>query len=240
MSIEITCTGCGKVLLVPDAAAGKKGKCPHCGTILQVPVVEEQPLAEEVVLQPPSELPANSDTLKSRIFLNMKGQKQGPYLKSQVQNMWNNGVITADSFYWHEGMREWEPVSKLISDAAIETPPVEPPSKARPSRVRYDSRTETFEATLPLMMRLAMRAVQDLDWKLDNANETLGLVTFQTGTSFGSFGGIGGSLAIEEVAENQFRVTGTGKQNMLTLDLFGEAKGKANKVIRRMIEIALS
>jgi len=40
MAIEITCTGCGKVLHVPDAAAGKKGKCPHCGTILQVPAVE--------------------------------------------------------------------------------------------------------------------------------------------------------------------------------------------------------
>ena len=97
---------------------------------------------------------------------------------------------------------------------------------------------------MPLMMRLAMRAVQDLGWKLDNANETLGLVTFETGMTWGSFSGVSCSLNIEEVAENQFRVTGTGKQNvrggqLIALNLFGEAKGKANKVINRMKEIAL-
>jgi ankyrin repeat protein len=40
MAIEMTCTGCGKVLHLPDAAAGKRGKCPHCGATLQVPTVE--------------------------------------------------------------------------------------------------------------------------------------------------------------------------------------------------------
>jgi len=40
MAIELTCTGCGKVLHLPDAADGKKGRCPHCGAILQVPAVE--------------------------------------------------------------------------------------------------------------------------------------------------------------------------------------------------------
>jgi len=43
MAIEITCTGCGKVLHLPDAADGKKGKCPHCGAMLQVPAVEVLP-----------------------------------------------------------------------------------------------------------------------------------------------------------------------------------------------------
>ena len=41
MAIELTCTGCGKVLHLPDASAGKKGKCPHCGATLQVRTVEE-------------------------------------------------------------------------------------------------------------------------------------------------------------------------------------------------------
>ena len=43
MAIEITCTGCGKVLHLSDAADGKKGKCPHCGAMLQVPAAEVSP-----------------------------------------------------------------------------------------------------------------------------------------------------------------------------------------------------
>lgn len=36
-------------------------------------------------------------------------------------------------------------------------------------------------------MKLAMRAILDLGWKLDAANETVGIVTFQTGISWGSW-----------------------------------------------------
>lgn len=59
MAIEITCLGCGKVLHVPDSAAGKKGKCPQCGAILQVPVVKVPPFTEDALeFQPPSAVPA--------------------------------------------------------------------------------------------------------------------------------------------------------------------------------------
>jgi hypothetical protein len=91
--------------------------------------------------------------------------------------------------------------------------------------------------------KLAMRAVQELGWKLDNVNETLGLVTFQTGMTWGSWSGVSGSLSIEEVGEYQFRVGGTGKQNVrggqiLALNLFGEAEGKITQVLNKMRELA--
>ena len=35
--IEIACKQCGHTMRVPDAYAGKKGKCPHCGGILFIP-----------------------------------------------------------------------------------------------------------------------------------------------------------------------------------------------------------
>ncbi|MCY2989070.1 MAG: YIP1 family protein [Planctomycetota bacterium] len=38
MSIEFRCSGCSKLLRTPDEAAGKRAKCPACGTILDVPV----------------------------------------------------------------------------------------------------------------------------------------------------------------------------------------------------------
>ena len=112
-----------------------------------------------------------------------------------------------------------------------------------PTAVHYDRDTDTFAGTMALMVKLAMRAVQELGWKLDNVNETLGLVTFQTGMSWGSWSGVSCSLNIQDVGENKFRVTGTGKQNLrggqfIALDLFGEAEGRAARAINRMKELA--
>jgi hypothetical protein len=96
---------------------------------------------------------------------------------------------------------------------------------------------------MTLLVKLAMRAVQELGWKLENANESLGMVTFETGISWGSWSGVSCSLSIDEVSENQFRVTGTGKQNvrggqLLALNIGGEAKGRAQKAIKKMKELA--
>jgi hypothetical protein len=96
---------------------------------------------------------------------------------------------------------------------------------------------------MPQVAKLAMRAVQELGWKIDNVNETLGLVTFETGITWGSWSGVWGSLSIEEVGENQFRVSGAGKQNVrgghfVALNLFGEAEGKVTKVLNKMRELA--
>ena len=37
MPITVTCEGCGKKLRVKDELAGRKGKCPACGTVLVIP-----------------------------------------------------------------------------------------------------------------------------------------------------------------------------------------------------------
>jgi hypothetical protein len=37
MPIPVTCDGCGARFKAPDAAAGKKGKCPKCGQRIVVP-----------------------------------------------------------------------------------------------------------------------------------------------------------------------------------------------------------
>lgn len=117
---------------------------------------------------------------------------------------------------------------------------LQPPT---PIKAKYNSANDTFTGTTTILVKLAMRAVQDLGWKLDNANESLGMVTFQTGMSWGSFSGVSCSLNIEEVSANEFRVTGTGKQNMrgaqlIAINLGGEAKSKARKAIVKMQELA--
>lgn len=53
--IEFKCSNCGKQLRVKDDAAGKKGKCPQCGTELTVPEAEfvELQAADRLAAPPP-------------------------------------------------------------------------------------------------------------------------------------------------------------------------------------------
>tara|TARA_B100000029_G_scaffold504818_1_gene584347 strand:- start:1112 stop:1657 length:546 start_codon:yes stop_codon:yes gene_type:complete len=37
MTIEVSCSACGKVLRAKDSAAGKKAKCPDCGAVISIP-----------------------------------------------------------------------------------------------------------------------------------------------------------------------------------------------------------
>ena len=130
-----------------------------------------------------------------------------------------------------------------VAHSAAEQPPLVQPNP-RPERVKYEASTNTFRGTMPQVAKLAMRAIQELGWKIDNVNETLGLVTFETaGMTWGSWSGVSGSLSIEDVGENQFQVSGAGKQNvrgdaLFALDLFGEAQGKVSKVLNKMRELA--
>lgn len=43
MPIKVTCGGCGATLSTPDSSAGKRAKCPKCGSIIEIP----NPAAED-------------------------------------------------------------------------------------------------------------------------------------------------------------------------------------------------
>lgn len=45
--IEFACLECGKQFKVKDEVAGKKGKCPDCGTMLRVPDAEQAPARDD-------------------------------------------------------------------------------------------------------------------------------------------------------------------------------------------------
>jgi tetratricopeptide (TPR) repeat protein len=44
--IRFQCTGCGATIKVNDNLAGKRGKCPKCGTVVTIPFPEPQPVDE--------------------------------------------------------------------------------------------------------------------------------------------------------------------------------------------------
>lgn len=38
MPIKFNCSECGKTINAPDAAAGKKGRCPQCSAVMEIPL----------------------------------------------------------------------------------------------------------------------------------------------------------------------------------------------------------
>jgi len=64
MVIRLKCTGCNRILDVPDSFAGKKGKCPYCFAVLEIPAARDQTEPEAPTLrieetQPPDERSEN-------------------------------------------------------------------------------------------------------------------------------------------------------------------------------------
>lgn len=137
-----------------------------------------------------------------------------------------------------------------ISDKAQNCPgcgsPVETLSSKKinePIRVKYNRESDTFFGTIHLLVKLAMRSIQEHGWTLEQANDNIGLVTFKTGITWGSWSGVSCSLNIEEVSQRTFRITGTGKQNisggqLIALNIGNEAQSKARKVIETMKKLA--
>jgi len=114
-----------------------------------------------------------------------------------------------------------------------------------PTIVKYDSNSDNFYGTMNLIVKLAMKAIQEHGWTLDQANDNIGLVTFKTGMTWGSWSGVTGSLNISEISPNNFNITGTGKQNisggqLVAMNIGNEAKKKAQKVINTMKRLASS
>lgn len=174
------------------------------------------------------------------IILAVGGQKKGPFTISQIQSMVISGSIVGSDLYWRDGMSQWASIAELVRGPSSAA---QGPNRPVHTRVDYVPAQDVFVGTLPLMMRLAVRAVHEVGFKLENANDSVGMVTFRTGVTWGSWSGASCSLVIEEVSENTYRVSGSGKQNvqggqLVALDLFGEAKSKANRVISMMRQLA--
>jgi hypothetical protein len=100
-----------------------------------------------------------------------------------------------------------------------------------------------FRGTRAMVLDLAVKAVQAARYKVDQINESAGVVGFTTGMTMGSWSGVSGSIVLSETQPFMFRVSGTGKQNVrggqiIALDLFGESKAKVEKVICEMQRLA--
>jgi hypothetical protein len=141
---------------------------------------------------------------------------------------------------------ECEDCGRDVSDRAPACPNCGAPiassvEASAPDKVTADG--DCFVGTRAQVVRLAVKAVQACNYKVDSADEGSGLVAFTTGMTMGSWSGVSGSIYFEEVGTHRYRASGNAKQNVrggqvLALDLFGEAKGKVQKVVQQMRQFA--
>lgn len=133
-----------------------------------------------------------------------------------------------------------------VSDRAPSCPNCGAPiaaSAQAPAPEKVSTDGDCFVGTRAQVLRLAVKAVQACNYKVDSADESTGLVSFTTGMTMGSWSGVSGSIYFEEVGAHRYQASGNAKQNvkggqMLALDLFGEAKGKVRKVMDEMRRLA--
>jgi len=135
-----------------------------------------------------------------------------------------------------------EDCGRDVSDRAPACPncgaPIAPPAdKNGPEGVTADG--DCFVGTKASIVRLAVKAIQACNYKVDAADEASGLVSFTPGMTMGSWSGVSGSIYFEEVDRHTYRASGSAKQNVkggqvMALDLFGEAKSKVRKIIEQM------
>jgi len=119
--------------------------------------------------------------------------------------------------------------------------PVAAANKNAPQGVTVED--DSFVGTKAAIVRLAVKAVQACNYKVDAADEASGLVSFTTGMTMGSWSGVSGSIYFEEIEPYHYRPSGNAKQNVkggqvMALDLFGEAKSKVRKIVEQMQYLA--
>lgn len=110
-------------------------------------------------------------------------------------------------------------------------------------KASFESKSGTFGGSKPLLVRLAVKSIIDIGWRVDSSDEASGLVSFTTGMTWGSFSGVSGTIFVEETQPGRFSVSGTGKQNirggqLIAPNLFNEANKKVAKVVDRMKQLS--
>lgn len=67
-SIEFDCKSCGKLVRTPASVAGKKGKCPHCQALMDIPSESTPPKSESESNEKPSNAQPGSANEKGVAF----------------------------------------------------------------------------------------------------------------------------------------------------------------------------
>lgn len=155
MPIEVFCQSCQRKMRVPDTAAGKRIRCPKCQGVISVPG-GEAPAAAAPAIPTPSKLAAakSSPAIPQPRFAGGSkiaakaapkppaeqwyvqtedGQQFGPVSRTELDQWYSEGRITAETQLLLEGAAQWQWASEIYPDLEGAAPAEEAPAFAAPS-----------------------------------------------------------------------------------------------------------
>jgi hypothetical protein len=103
MPLQVVCPACNAKLKAPDTAAGKKTKCPKCQAIVTVPADAPQ-------------APATTTSVKKAENWYMQttdGSQFGPVPRTELNEWFKEGRISADCQLLKEGADQWQWASEI-------------------------------------------------------------------------------------------------------------------------------
>ncbi|MCE9526270.1 MAG: GYF domain-containing protein [Planctomycetales bacterium] len=118
MPLQVVCPACNAKLKAPDTAAGKKTKCPKCQAVVTVPVDAPQ-------------APTGSPVVKKTENWHMQttdGSQFGPVPRSELDEWFKEGRISADCQLLKEGADQWQWASEVYP-SLDQAAPVTVPTK---------------------------------------------------------------------------------------------------------------
>ena len=63
------------------------------------------------------------------IWIGRDGERHGPYKEEDVRQWLRSGQVSRDDLGWYEGLADWQPLSTLFRDEAVDAP-INPPTMA--------------------------------------------------------------------------------------------------------------
>src|SRR5688500_8754749 len=139
MPIEASCPSCGGKFRVPDAAAGKKVRCPKCKEPMPVPAAAAVSSPAQLEPRQMATKPAAPKAARKAEMWFLKseeGDDFGPVSRSELDEWHGEGRITADCQLLRQGSEQWQWASDIYpaldasddaaDDAAAQRAPAEP------------------------------------------------------------------------------------------------------------------
>jgi hypothetical protein len=104
MPLQVVCPSCNAKLKAPDTAAGKKTKCPKCQAVISVPA--DAPQASAVS-------PGAGKKSENWHMQTTDGSQFGPVPRTELDEWFKEGRISADCQLLKEGAEQWQWASEI-------------------------------------------------------------------------------------------------------------------------------
>lgn len=193
------------------------------------------------------------------IYISRSGSQEGPFKIGAVNSMIADKSLKTYDYAWYEGLTDWIMVKDV---PAVKLPQLNPPAAVKSipskqtistnskdikpnenssskSKVVYLREKKAFSGPLTDVIKLALRALIDCKFTVDNVNDSVGIISFQTGMQWTASAGCSCSITFVEIEDGVFKAQGSGKPNQAGFSPFkwdvGTGTAQANQAIGQMI-----